>query len=151
MGDRRGSPSGRWRNDIRGRVRLALPFVLVHQGISRYEDGNAHVEALALEISRDGRRLGLVSADRREYVDSRDELLGPTIRRPAVLSTPLQELRVHLDDVTGDEGATLRLAVVPLALAWPAAALALLLLSASLLVSSPERRPLHAPDGSALA
>ena len=66
---------------------IGAPFVLAHQGISRYEDGNAHVEALALEVSRDGDGLALLSTDRREYVDGRDELLGPAIRRPALLGT----------------------------------------------------------------
>ena len=113
---------------------IGAPFILAHQGISRYEDGNAHVEALAIDVSRNGDRLALLSTDRREYVDGRDELLGPATRRPALLGTWWQELSVHLDDVATDERATLRLAVVPLALAWRGALGSLLLLSATLLV-----------------
>jgi len=126
------------------RTRIGADFALAHQGISRYEDGNAHVEALALEVSRSARHLALLSADRREYVDSRDELLGPTIHRPAVLSTWLQELRVHVDDVTADEQATMRVSVAPLARGWSIALIALVLLAASLLVPRPAPHPVHA-------
>lgn len=119
---------------------VGADFELAHQGISRYEDGNAHVEALALEVSRGGQHLALLSADRREYVDSRDELLGPTIRRPGVVSTLLQELRVHVDAVTSDETATLRMSVVPLARGWGAALVAFLLLTVSLLAPRPAPR-----------
>lgn len=113
---------------------IGADFVIAHQGISRYEDGNAHVEGVALDVSRGERHVALLSADRREYVDSRGELLGPATSRPAILTTPLQELRVHLDDVAADETASVRVVVAPLALAWLAAPICLVLLSASLLV-----------------
>ena len=90
-------------------VRFGGSYTLTHQGISRFEDRNAHVQALALEPSRGGRQLALLSAERRAYVDSRDEVLGETVRRPATQRWGLESLRVRLDDVTADEGVRLRL------------------------------------------
>ena len=114
-----------------GRTTVAMhfgpPLVLSHQGISRYEIGNAHVAALALEPSRGGSPMAIVTTDRREYVDGRDEILGPPTTRPVIVAFALEELRIAVDDVRPDEGARLRLTVAPLALAWPLALIVLAL------------------------
>lgn len=126
-------------------------FVLAHQGISRFQDGNAHVEAVALETTRDGRMLRLLSTDRREYVDSRDELLAPAITRPAVLASRLVELRVHVDAVAADERVQLRLSVVPLAAAWGLAAACLVLAALGQFVPGARAHRPTAPDHPAIA
>ena len=131
-------------------VRFGGSYTLTHQGISRFEDRNAHVQALALEPSRGGRQLALLSAERRAYVDSRDEVLGETVKRPATQRWGLESLRVRLDDVTADEGVRLRLTVVPFSLAWTASLVLLAAVALQLTVarvapaaapSSPESVP----------
>lgn len=110
-------------------TRFGAPLVLSHQGISRYEDGNAHVAALALEPSRGGRAQAIVSTDRREYVDSRDEILGPPTARPVIVPAGVQEVRITVDDLDRDERAQLRLTVAPFAGAWALSLVALVLAS----------------------
>lgn len=110
-------------------TRFGAPLVLSHQGVSRYEDGNAHVAALALEPSRDGRAKAIVSTDRREYVDSRDEILGPPTTRPVIVAAGVEEVRITVDDLDRDERAQLRLTVVPFAWAWPLSVVALVIAS----------------------
>lgn len=110
-------------------TRFGAPLVLSHQGISRYEDGNAHVAALALEPSRGGRAQAIVSTDRREYVDSRDEILGPPTARPVVVPAGIEEVRITVDDLDRDERAQLRLTVVPFGRAWILSLVALVLAS----------------------
>lgn len=124
---------------------IGAPFVLAHQGISRFEDGNAHVEAVALEPTRNGHALPLLSTDRREYVDSRDELLARALTRPAVLDARFVELRVRVDDVGADERVQLRLTVVPFAAAWGLAVACLMLAAISQLIPAALARPDSAP------
>lgn len=99
-------------------MRFGAPLTVLHQGISRFQDGNAHVQAIALELMRGQRPLGLLSADRREFVDARDEILGAVTLRPAVAALPLESVRIRADDIAPDERAMLRLTVVPFARAW---------------------------------
>lgn len=110
-------------------MRFGAPLALSHQGISRYQDGNAHVAALALEPSRGGRARAIVSTDRREYVDSRDEILGPPTTRPVTIAAGVEDVRITVDDLDRDERAQLRLTVVPFARAWAFALGALVLAS----------------------
>lgn len=112
-------------------MRLGAPVALAHQGVSRYQDRNAHVVAVALEPWRDARPRPLLSVEQREYVDSRDESLGPAVARPAILAGVGEDLRVQLLDVTADEGIRVQLTVVPFASCWT---LALALLAVAVLV-----------------
>lgn len=110
-------------------MRLGAPVTLVHQGVSRYQDRNAHVIAVAIEPWREARPLPLLSLEQREYVDSRDESLGPAVLRPVTFGARGEEVRIALDDVTADEGVRLTVSVVPFAAGW-SVALALLVLAA---------------------
>lgn len=122
-------------------MRFGPPVTLAHQGVSRFPDRNAHVLAVALEPGRGGRPLPLVSVELREYVDSRDETLGPAASRPADFGTRSQEVRVELAEVGADEGVRLSVTVVPFAAGWTLAlvlvVLAALVRAATLLTSSP--------------
>ncbi|MBC7895456.1 MAG: hypothetical protein H7066_08580, partial [Cytophagaceae bacterium] len=77
---------------------------LDHLGLSRYDDDDSQVLALALE-RRAGGRTRLASAEHREYADSRGALLGGLIRIPAIMPgifttvVWLDEVQVR-DDVT---------------------------------------------------
>lgn len=104
-------------------LRSGSPVSLTHQGISQFEDENAHVAAVALEPVRDGRARTLLSPDRRQYVDSRDEILAPPLARPAVDRFPFEELRIVTEDFGADQQVRLRITVVPFASLWAVAAL----------------------------
>jgi cytochrome c-type biogenesis protein CcmF len=55
-------------------VELASPFGhsyrLTHVGISQYEALNRIVSAATVEISKDGKRVGLMTSEKRQHVDS---------------------------------------------------------------------------------
>jgi cytochrome c-type biogenesis protein CcmF len=55
-------------------VELASPFGhsyrLTHIGISQYEALNRIVSAATVEISKDGKRVGLMTSEKRQHVDS---------------------------------------------------------------------------------
>ena len=40
--------------------------------------------------------MAIVTTDRREYVDGRDEILGPPTTRPVIVAFALEELRICL-------------------------------------------------------
>lgn len=120
-------------------TRFGAPVTLVHQGVSRYQDRNAHVIAVALEPWRHARPLPLLSVEQREYVDSRDESLGPAVSRPVMFGTLAEEVRVGLVDVGGDEGVRVTVSVVPFASGWT---VALALLIAAVLVHAVPRATL---------
>lgn len=130
-------------------VRFGSPVSLAHQGVSRYQDRNAHAIAVALEPWRHGRPLPLQSVEQREYVDSRDETLGPAVTRPAMLGLPLEEVRVSLAGVSADEEVRLTVSVVPFAAGWTVALacviLAALLLAVARLAPLPPSSPAEQP------
>lgn len=129
-------------------MRFGPPVTLVHQGVSRFPDRNAHVIAVALEPRRAGRPLPLLSVEQREYVDSRDETLGPAVSRPAIVGTPIQEVRLALSDVTTDEGVRLSVTVVPFGVGWTVALALLMVAALAQAVMHPTRtRPGVAPGG----
>jgi hypothetical protein len=121
------------------------PVVLAHQGVSRYQDGNAHVVAVALEATRKARSLALMTAERRDYVDGRDETLGAQTAPPAVLSLPFRELRVTLASLAADESVSIRLTAVAFARGWGIAVALLLAALAVAVLGAAGGRPMAPP------
>jgi hypothetical protein len=107
---------------------------LDHLGLSRYEDDDSQVLALALE-RRAGGGTRLSSAEHREYADSRGGLLGGLVRIPAMMPGVFTSV-VWLEEVQARDDVTV--AIIdrsPLTWWWLALALGTLALS----VSSPRR------------
>src|SRR5437762_14326237 len=44
-------------------------YRLTHLGISQYDALNRHVTAVTLEVTRDGKRLGVLTPEKRQHVD----------------------------------------------------------------------------------
>ncbi|MCC6929785.1 MAG: hypothetical protein IT359_12465 [Gemmatimonadaceae bacterium] len=103
--------------------RFGSPVTLVHQGVSQFEDENAHVAAVALEPMVAGRARALLSPDRREYVDSRDEIITSPLARPAVLRFPFEEIRIVAEEFGTLQQVRMRITVVVLASLWGGAVL----------------------------
>jgi hypothetical protein len=85
---------------------------LAHQGISRYDEPDATVLALALELRSPGRD-ALGSAEHREYADARGSVVGSLVRRPARFDHVLGTTFVWLDDVGAGDAVELELAALP--------------------------------------
>lgn len=114
---------------------------LDHLGVSRYEDDDSQVLALALEL-RDGRRTRLASAEHREYSDSRGALLGGLVRIPAVMPGVLTRI-VWLEQVQARDDVTVTVIDrSPLTWWWFAFALGALAIGlGGMDASSPRRKP----------
>jgi cytochrome c-type biogenesis protein CcmF len=86
----------------------------VSQGVSRYETLNRDVTAIALDTWRDGKRLGLLTTEQRQYRDSRGMPTFNPSTEVGILTSAKQDVYVVLAGVTGDETAELRINFNPL-------------------------------------
>jgi cytochrome c biogenesis factor len=100
-----------------GATELTDPFAarwrLVSQGVSRDERMNYLSTGVALEAWRDGRRAGIVSAERRQYLDGMQRPTFEPAPKPGIRSTLALDVYVVLAEARG-EAAELRVAFRPL-------------------------------------
>lgn len=96
---------------------LSDPFTrrwrFVSQGVSRDERMNYLSTGVALEAWRDGRRAGILSTERRQYLDSTQRPTFEPAPTPGIRSTPQLDVYVVLAEVRG-EAAQLRVGFRPL-------------------------------------
>lgn len=85
----------------------------VSQGISTSTPRDRDVTGVSLETWRDGRRLGFITSEKRQYKDSQGEPLFNPITEVAIKSTPALDTYVVLAGVRGDS-AELRITFNPL-------------------------------------
>jgi cytochrome c biogenesis factor len=91
---------------------------LVSQGVSRDEAMNHLATSVALEAWRNGARAGIVSAERRQYLDSFQRPIHEPAVRPGFSSSIGLDVYVALEEVRG-ESAQLRVSFRPLVmLVW---------------------------------
>src|SRR5688572_9300764 len=86
----------------------------VSQGISRFQSLNRDVTAIALDATRDGKRIGLVTSEQRQYRDSRGMPTFNPATEVGILQTAKQDTYVVLAGVSGEETAELRISFNPL-------------------------------------
>jgi cytochrome c biogenesis factor len=100
-----------------GATELTDPFAhrwrFVGQGVSRDERMNYLSTGVALEAWRDGRRAGIISAERRQYLDTMQRPIFEPAPKPGIRSTPALDVYVVLAEVRGD-GARLTVGFRPL-------------------------------------
>jgi cytochrome c-type biogenesis protein CcmF len=99
-------------------ARLGDPYghswTFTSQGVSRFQELNRHVVAVALVAEDRGHRAGIIRAERRDYVDSRDVATFDSSMEAGILSMWRQDAYIVLLDVAGDR-ARLRVAFHPAA------------------------------------
>jgi cytochrome c-type biogenesis protein CcmF len=100
-------------------VELTSPYGdtyrLTHQGISQYEALNRVVTAAAVEVSRNGRPIGVMSSEKRQHVDSFGRPTFEPSTEVAIKSTPREDLYiVFAGAVSGTEEAVYRFTINPL-------------------------------------
>ncbi len=90
-------------------------YTFTHLGISQFDQLNRQVTAATIEVRRNGKRLGLITTEKRQHVDA----LGRPTFQPStavgIRSNPLEDLYVVLGGVVnGSEEAVLRFTINPL-------------------------------------
>jgi cytochrome c-type biogenesis protein CcmF len=86
----------------------------VSQGVSRFDALNRDVVAIGLDTWRDGKRVGVLTSEQRQYRDSRGNPTFNPSTEVGILGSLKQDTYVVLAGVTGDETAELRISFNPL-------------------------------------
>ncbi|MEO5579754.1 MAG: heme lyase CcmF/NrfE family subunit [Gemmatimonadaceae bacterium] len=86
----------------------------VSQGVSRYDVLNRKVTAIALDVSRDGQREGLLTSEKRQHVDSRGAPTFEPSTEVGIMESFRQDVYVVLAGVGADDTAELRITFNPL-------------------------------------
>ena len=86
----------------------------VSQGVSRFEAANRDVLAIGLDTFRDGKRIGIMTSEQRQYRDSRGNPTFNPSTEVGIHGTLKEDTYVVLAGVSGDETAELRISFNPL-------------------------------------
>jgi cytochrome c-type biogenesis protein CcmF len=90
-------------------------YTLTHLGVSQYEALNRFVSAASIEVRRGDERIGILTSEKRLYVDSFGRQQFEPTTEPAIRSTAREDLYViYAGSVEGTEEAVYRLTINPL-------------------------------------
>ncbi len=93
-------------------------YSLTHVGVSEYDQLNRFVFAASLDVAKGGRRVGIMTSEKRQYFDSMGQPTFQPSTEPAIRSGLLEDLYVvYAGSPEGSEEAVYRLTVSPL-VAW---------------------------------
>jgi cytochrome c-type biogenesis protein CcmF len=86
----------------------------VSQGISQFKSLNRYVTAVGLDATRDGKRVGVITSEKRQHVDSQDQPTFEPSTEVGILESAKQDVYVVLAGVTNGEAAEVRITFNPL-------------------------------------
>jgi cytochrome c-type biogenesis protein CcmF len=89
-------------------------WTFTSQGVSAYKALNRYVTAVGLDATRDGQRVGIITSEKRQHVDSRDQPTFEPSTEVGILEGAKQDVYIVLAGVTGTDRAELRIAFNPL-------------------------------------
>jgi cytochrome c biogenesis factor len=89
-------------------------WTFLNQGISRYNILNREVTAVALDVSRDGKRAGVITTEKRQHVDSRGAPTFEPSTEVGIMGSLKQDVYVVLQGVRGADQVEIRVAFNPL-------------------------------------
>ena len=90
-------------------------YTFTHVGVSEYDQLNRFVFAASLEVDKSGRRVGILTSEKRQYLDSMGQPIFQPSTEPAIRSGLLEDLYiVYAGSVEGTEDAVYRVTVTPL-------------------------------------
>ena len=89
-------------------------WVFTSQGVSRYQQLNRFVTAVALETTRDGKSVGLITSEKRQHVDSRGNATFEPSTEVGIMGGLRQDVYVVLSGVSDGESAEVRVTFNPL-------------------------------------
>ena len=88
-------------------------WTVVSQGLSRYSLLNREVTALTLDLSRDGKRAGIVSTEKRQHVDVRGAPAFAPSTEAGIRSSWTEDVYVALLDIAEDQTTRVRVIFRP--------------------------------------
>ena len=89
-------------------------WTFLNQGISRYNVLNREVTAVALDVARDGKPQGVITSEKRQYIDSRGAPTFEPSTEAGIKGSFMQDVYVVLAGVRGADSAEIHIAFNPL-------------------------------------
>ena len=89
-------------------------WTFTSQGVSQFKTLNRYVTAVGLDATRDGRRVGVITSEKRQHVDSQDQPTFEASTEVGILEGAKQDTYVVLAGITGTDRAELRITFNPL-------------------------------------
>lgn len=89
-------------------------WTFLNQGISRYDILNREVTAIVLDVTRDGTPAGVITSEKRQYVDSRGAPTFQPSTAAGIMGSFRQDVYVVLAVVRGADAAEIRVTFNPL-------------------------------------
>jgi cytochrome c-type biogenesis protein CcmF len=90
-------------------------YHITHQGISQYDELNRFVTAASVDVSKDGKSLGTMKSEKRQYLDSMGQPTAEPATEVAIRSDLREDLYiVFAGAVKGTEQAVYRITINPL-------------------------------------
>jgi len=90
-------------------------YHITHQGISQYEELNRFVTAASVDVSKDGKYLGTMKSEKRQYLDSMGQPTAEPATEVAIRSDMREDLYVvFAGAVQGTEQAVYKIVINPL-------------------------------------
>jgi cytochrome c-type biogenesis protein CcmF len=90
-------------------------LTFTHLGVSQYEALNRFVSAASVEVQRDGKRIGILTSEKRQHVDSFKRTTFEPSTEAAIRSDLRQDIYVvYAGSVAGTEEAVYKFTINPL-------------------------------------
>jgi cytochrome c-type biogenesis protein CcmF len=89
-------------------------WTFVSQGVSQYDELNRQTTAVLLDARRNGKHVGIIKTEKRQYVDSQGNPTFEPATEVGILDQPHQDVYVVLAGVTGTDTAEMRITFNPL-------------------------------------
>jgi cytochrome c-type biogenesis protein CcmF len=90
-------------------------YAFTHIGVSEYDQLNRFVFAASLDVSKSGRDMGVMTSEKRQYLNSMGQPIFQPSTEPAIRSGILEDLYVvYAGSVEGTEDAVYRVTLSPL-------------------------------------
>ena len=94
---------------------LGRTWTFTSQGISLYTELNKQLLVASLSLGREGRRVGMLTAEQRQFIDAEENLTSKPIAVPDIDHSLLQDVRVSLLRPVDRGTALIQIEFVPLA------------------------------------
>ncbi|HEU4630303.1 MAG TPA: heme lyase CcmF/NrfE family subunit [Gemmatimonadaceae bacterium] len=89
-------------------------WTFTNQGVSEFESLNRFVTGVTLALTRDGESMGILTSEKRQYVDSRKMPTFEPVTEVGILESAKQDVYLVLVGVTGEQTAELSIRFNPL-------------------------------------
>ncbi len=99
---------------VKGTDALGHEWTFVSQGISRFEQLNRSVLSVSFDVSKDGKRMGILSSEKRQHVNGAGEPTFNPSTEAGIMESPSQDVYLVFTGVDANDVASVHITFNPL-------------------------------------